>query len=93
MKNFLELTIYIVHIQTSFNFRCLVYNNKLEISSLAIHHETKFETKYNRGKIVNAWASCEPQTQNEPNYQLVVLFQDGSISSVTPLGNLMWLVV
>jgi hypothetical protein len=63
----------------------------VKISTLGLEHETTFKAKFERGRLIRAWASCDPTSgAGEPNYQLVLQFEDGSLSSVTPLGNLMW---
>ena len=53
--------------------------------------EATFKAKFERGRLTRAWASCDPSsTSGDPNYQLLLQFEDGSMTSVTPLGNLMW---
>ena len=47
-----------------------------------------YEAKGDRGLVTKSWAFCD---ENELDaYQLLLASQDGSIVSVTPLGNIMW---
>ena len=64
---------------------------QIKISTISGGHETTFKVKFERGRLKRAWASCDPSSGSaDPNFQLLLQFEDGSLTSVTPLGNLMW---
>jgi hypothetical protein len=50
--------------------------------------QNTYEASGNRGIVSNSWAFC---AEDDPDaFQLLIRGQDGSLASVTPLGNIMW---
>lgn len=53
-------------------------------------HEMTFQFTQNVGRLVQAWGACEDDERGSAIFQLVLLTSDGSLTSLTPLGNQMW---
>ena len=58
------------------------------LSLLKGGNENLYETTGARGLVTNTWALCDKDDKDA--YQLIVKSEDGSLVSVTPLGNIMW---
>ena len=50
--------------------------------------ENVYEATGPRGLVLNTWALCDKDDKDA--YQLIVRSEDGSLVSITPLGNIMW---
>ncbi|TRY61683.1 hypothetical protein TCAL_11239 [Tigriopus californicus] len=53
-------------------------------------HEMSFQFSQDVGRLVQAWGACEEDERGSAIFQLVLLTSDGSLTSLTPLGNQMW---
>jgi propanediol dehydratase large subunit len=40
--------------------------------------------------VSSAWATCQDDEGDDTVYQLVLLAEDGSLHSLTPMGNVLW---
>ena len=71
--------------QTCENF---VNCDKIATVTSGYSQET-YESNGQRGLVTQAWAFCKSDYPEA--FQLIMRSQDGSLVSVTPLGNVMWL--